>query len=175
MMREQEQRIEIIFPAYSETAVLKAVRASHPYEEIAYDVLTMDNQWQNTGSGMIGFLPQPLSQNDFLAHVKKSLQAEVIRYTATPGKNIEKVAICGGSGSFLLKEAIANGADALVTADFKYHQFFDSEGKILIADIGHFESEQFTIDLLVDKLKDIITTFARRKTEIKKKPITYYT
>jgi len=175
MMREPEQRIEIIFPSYLESAVLKALRATHPYEEIAYDLISMDNQWQNTGSGMIGVLPEPMGEQAFLAHVKNNLKAEVIRYTSTPGKHIQKVAICGGSGSFLLREAITNGADAFVTADFKYHQFFDSEGKILIADIGHFESEQFTIDLLVDNLKDIITTFAVRKTEINTNPITYYT
>lgn len=175
MMREPEDRIEIIFPSHLEARLLSALRASHPYEEIAYDVFPMQNEWQQVGSGMIGEFAQSMTQNEFLAHVKAKMNCEVIRFTPNPSKNIKKVAVCGGSGSFLLREAIGNGADAFVTADFKYHQFFDGEGKILIADIGHFESEQFTIDLLIDKLKDIITTFAVRKTEINTNPITYYT
>jgi putative NIF3 family GTP cyclohydrolase 1 type 2 len=134
----------------------------------------MDNYWQQIGSGMIGNLEKPMTQNEFLAHVKKQLNAPVIRYTATEGKTISKVAICGGSGSFLLKEAMNSGADALVTGDFKYHQFFDGEGKILIADVGHFETEQFTIDLIIDKLNGIFPTFAVRKTETNTNPITYY-
>jgi putative NIF3 family GTP cyclohydrolase 1 type 2 len=134
----------------------------------------MANAWQQVGSGMIGELAVPLGQDEFLGLVKTMLKAQVIRFTPIPGKQVSKVAICGGSGSFLLKDAISAGADAFVTADFKYHQFFDGEGRILIADIGHFESEQFTIDLLVDRLKGIILTFAVLKTEIVTNPINYY-
>ncbi|HTF06443.1 MAG TPA: Nif3-like dinuclear metal center hexameric protein [Bacteroidia bacterium] len=174
LMREPEERIEIIFPAHIEADILAALRASHPYEEIAYDIFPLTNDWQQVGSGMIGELAVPLDQNEFLGLVKTTMNTPVIRYTPVPGKKIVKVAVCGGSGSFLLAEAMRKGADAFVTADFKYHQFFDGEGKILVADIGHFESEQFTIDLLVDQLKGIITTFAVRKTEINTNPITYY-
>jgi dinuclear metal center YbgI/SA1388 family protein len=173
-MQEPEERIEIIYPAFIESKLLLALRAVHPYEEIAYDLFPMDNSWQQIGSGMIGNLEKPMNQNEFLAHVKKQLNAQVIRYTPISGKTISKVAICGGSGSFLLKEAMNSGADAFVTGDFKYHQFFDGEGKILIADVGHFETEQFTIDLIIDKLNGIIPTFAVRKTEINTNPITYY-
>jgi dinuclear metal center YbgI/SA1388 family protein len=173
-MQEPEERIEIIYPAFIESKLMLALRASHPYEEIAYDLFPMDNSWQQIGSGMIGNLENPMTQNEFLANVKKQLNAPVIRYTATEGKTISKVAICGGSGSFLLKEAMNSGADALVTGDFKYHQFFDGEGKILIADVGHFETEQFTIDLIIDKLNGIFPTFAVRKTETNTNPITYY-
>lgn len=174
LMREPEERIETIYPVYLEGKLLQALRASHPYEEIAYDLYPMTNQWQQVGSGMIGELGVPIAQDEFLGLVKTMLKAPVIRYTPTPGKQIRKVAVCGGSGSFLLPDAIRSGADAFVTADFKYHQFFDGEGKILIADVGHFESEQFTIDLISDKLKEIITTFAVRKTEITTNPINYH-
>ncbi len=174
LMREPEVRIETIFPSHIEGKILAALRASHPYEEIAYDILPMDNSWQQVGSGMIGEISEPLTPQAFLAMVKTSMNAKVIRYTPIPGKTIKKIAICGGSGSFLLQEAIRQGADAFVSSDFKYHQFFDAEGKIIIADIGHFETEQFTIDLLVDKLNELISTFAVRKTEINTNPITYY-
>ena len=174
MMREPEERIEIIYPVHIEGKLLQALRASHPYEEVAYDLYPMTNEWQQVGSGMIGELAVPLGQNEFLGLVKNMLKAPVIRYTPVAGKQIKRVAICGGSGSFLLGDAIRAGADAFVTADFKYHQFFDAEGKILIADVGHFESEQFTIDLLSDKLKEIILTFAVRKTEIVTNPINYH-
>lgn len=150
------------------------MRASHPYEEVAYDLYPMTNQWQQVGSGMVGELAAPLSQDEFLGLVKTMLKAPVIRYTPTPGKQIKKVAVCGGSGSFLLPDAIRAGADAFITADFKYHQFFDGEGKILITDVGHFETEQFTIDLISDRLREIITTFAVRKTEIVTNPINYH-
>lgn len=173
-MQEPEERIEIIYPSFIEGKLMAALRESHPYEEIAYDLFPMDNSWQQIGSGMIGNLEKPMSQDEFLKHVKQQLNAKVIRYAPVSGKTISKVAICGGSGSFLLKEAMNSGADALVTGDFKYHQFFDGEGKILIADVGHFETEQFTIDLIIDKLNGIIPTFAVRKTETNTNPITYY-
>lgn len=174
LMREPEERIEVIFPMYAEGKVLNALRESHPYEEIAYDLYALTNQWAQVGSGMIGELPVPIAPEEFLGMVKTMLKAPMIRYTPVPGKQIAKVAVCGGSGSFLLGDAIRSGADAFVTADFKYHQFFDGEGKIMITDVGHFESEQFTIELLVDRLKGIITTFAVRKTEINTNPIKYY-
>lgn len=173
-MREPEERIEMIYPSHIEGKLLAALRASHPYEEVAYDLYPMANSWQQVGAGMVGELAVPLSQDEFLGLVKNMLKAPVIRFTPIPGKQVLKVAVCGGSGSFLLKDAISAGADAFVTADFKYHQFFDGEGRILIADIGHFESEQFTIDLLVDRLKGIILTFAVLKTEIVTNPINYY-
>lgn len=175
LMHEPEERLEVIYPLHIEGKLLAALRASHPYEEIAYDLYPLTNPWQQVGSGMIGELAVPLGQNEFLGLIKNMLKAPVIRYTSMPGKQIKKVAVCGGSGSFLLSDAIRSGADAFVTADFKYHQFFDGEGKILIADVGHFETEQFTIDLLADRLKGIITTFAVRKTEINTNPINYFT
>ncbi|GAB4135607.1 MAG: Nif3-like dinuclear metal center hexameric protein [Bacteroidia bacterium] len=172
---EAEYKIEVVFPAFLESKVITEMISAHPYEEVAYDIMVMENAWQQTGSGMIGHLPKIMQPLEFLAYVKKHLNAQVIRYTPVKDKNIEKVAVCGGSGSFLLNDAIRAGADAFITGDFKYHQFFDGEGKILIADVGHFESEQFTVELLFDRLKEKFPTFAVRKTEINTNPITYYT
>lgn len=175
LMREPEERIEMIYPAYLERKILSALRAAHPYEEIAYDLFTLENKWNQIGAGMIGEIEKPLPLLDFLKQVKTAMKADVVRYTPVPGKLISKVAICGGSGSFLLQEAMAAGADILVTGDFKYHQFFDGEGKIVIADIGHFETEQFTVELLYDRLKQNFPTFAVRQTGVHTNPITYLT
>ncbi|HET6991960.1 MAG TPA: Nif3-like dinuclear metal center hexameric protein [Bacteroidia bacterium] len=175
LMREPEERIEIIYTVNQEADILAALRSSHPYEEIAYELIPIENAFQNVGSGMIGELEKPVAIMDFLRSIKTSMNTAIIRYTPVEGKMVSKVAVCGGSGSFLLKDAISAGADVFVSADFKYHQFFDGEGKIVIADIGHFESEQFTIDLLNDNLKQKFPTFAIRKTGINTNPITYFT
>lgn len=175
MMREPEEKIEMIYPAYLEGKILAALHASHPYEEVAYDLFPMENAWKLVGSGMIGELEKPVPVMDFLRSVKAAMKAEVIRYTPVDGKIASKVAVCGGSGSFLLREAMAAGADVFVTADFKYHQFFDGEGKIVIVDLGHFETEQFTIELLTDGLKQKFPTFAVRQTGVYTNPITYLT
>lgn len=175
LMREPEERIEIIYSVHLESEILKALRASHPYEEIAYELIPIENAWQNVGAGMIGELENPIPILEFLIQLKISMNTAVIRYTPVEGKMVSKVAVCGGSGSFLLNDAISARADIFITGDFKYHQFFDGEGKIVIADIGHFESEQFTIDLLYDNLKQIFPTFAIRKTGINTNPITYLT
>ena len=173
--RENEERVEMIYASHLEGKILAALRASHPYEEIAYDLIVLENNWQHVGSGMTGELEKAMPLADFLKHLKAVMKADVIRFTQIEGKTVKKVAICGGSGSFLLQNAISAGADVFVSADFKYHQFFDSDGKIVIADIGHFESEQFTIDLLYDNLKQKFPTFAIRKTGINTNPITYLT
>lgn len=174
-MSEPEDRIEVIYPVHLEKAVVSALLSVHPYEEVAYDLYSIENQWKTVGSGMIGELERPVPVMEFLGKVKTVMRADVVRYTAMEGKMVSKVAVCGGSGSFLLPEAMGAGADVFVTADFKYHQFFDGEGRIVIADIGHFESEQFTIELLADKLKQKFTTFAIRQTGVHTNPITYLT
>lgn len=175
LMREPEERIEMIYPAYLEGKLLAALRASHPYEEIAYDLFSLENKWQSVGSGMVGELEKPVPVLDFLTDLKKAMKADVVRYTPVPGTVVSKVAVCGGSGSFLLSDAMAAGAQVFVTGDFKYHQFFDGEGKIVIADIGHFETEQFTVELLYDRLKQKFPTFAVRQTGVHTNPITYLT
>jgi dinuclear metal center YbgI/SA1388 family protein len=172
--QEQEMRIEMVFKAQDERKILLALFESHPYEEVAYDLYALDNKLGNVGSGMIGWLEQELEGEEFLAVVKNNMQAKVIRHTALLPKKIKKVAVCGGSGSFLLKNAIAAGADAFVTADFKYHEFFDAEQKLMITDIGHFETEQFTSKLLLDIIQEKFPNFAIRLTEHNTNPINYY-
>ncbi len=151
---EREIRIETIFKTQDERKVLLALLANHPYEEVAYDIYPLANKLDSVGAGMVGWLPQEMSGLEFLEHVKNKMNAEVIRHTAILNKKIKKVAVCGGSGSFLLKDALAAGADAFVTADFKYHEFFDAEEKLIICDIGHYESEQFTSNLLIDNIQE---------------------
>lgn len=171
---ETEDRIEVIFKAPDQRKVLEALKTSHPYEEIAFDIYTLDNQFDNVGSGMIGQLETPLTIQQFLELLRDRMKAKGIRYTTTNQTHIHKIAVCGGSGSFLLKDAIQSGADAFVTADFKYHQFFEGEGKILIADIGHFESEQFTKDLIYKILNQKFPTFALRLSEVNTNPVNYF-
>ncbi|MBI3511503.1 MAG: Nif3-like dinuclear metal center hexameric protein [Bacteroidetes bacterium] len=173
--REPEERIEMIFPSHLEKKILAALRLSHPYEEIAFDLVPLANRWNLVGSGMIGELKNEIALEKFLSEMKIKLKADVIRYTKIENKKVKKIAVCGGSGSFLIASAIAAGADVFVTADLKYHQFFDGEGKIVLADPGHFETEQYTIDHLTDFLKQKFPTFAVRQTGINTNPITYLT
>lgn len=171
--QEAEIRIETIYPIYLENILLQALRKAHPYEEIAYDLLALDNELTQVGAGMIGTLAQPMSEKAFLQQVKKQLNTQVIRHTAFRNKEIQKVAVCGGSGSFLLPQAIRAGADIFITADYKYHDFFDAEGRIVIADVGHFESEQFTQELLQEIITKKFPKFVTRLTSKNTNPINY--
>ena len=171
---EDEFRIETIYPAVLESKILMALILAHPYEEVAYDLYTLTNQHQQVGSGMIGELEMPVEEEAFLYRIKEKMHTAVIRHTALTGRPVRKVAVCGGAGSFLLKQAIAASADIFVTADYKYHEFFDAEGKIVIADIGHFESEQFTQQLLYDTIQKKFATFAVRLTGINTNPVKYF-
>lgn len=170
---ENELRLEVIYEKWKEGHILDALKKAHPYEEVAYDLYTLENSYQETGSGMIGTLPAPLSGMKFLEMLKKSMKTQVVRYTTLINSDIETVAVCGGSGSFLLPEAIRSGAQAFITGDFKYHQFFDAENRIVIADIGHFESEQFTIELFRELILKKFPTFAVRLTEVNTNPVHY--
>jgi dinuclear metal center YbgI/SA1388 family protein len=171
---ENEVRIETVYPANLESKLLMALFLAHPYEEVAYDLYNLTNQHQQVGSGMIGELDEAMDEGEFLFEIKEKMQAQVIRHTAFTGKSVKRVAVCGGAGGFLLKHAIAAGADVFVTADYKYHEFFDAEGKIVIADIGHFESEQFTQQLLYEIIRKKFTNFAVRLTEINTNPVKYF-
>lgn len=172
--REMETKIEVLYPKHLRRSVLLGLFESHPYEFPAYDLIALENSDYDAGSGLVGELPDEMSQEEFLAHVKNSMDVSVIRFTPLTHKSIKRVALCGGSGSFLLKDAIQSGADAYISADFKYHEFFDAENKLLIADIGHFESEQFTQQLLLEVIQKKFTTFAIRLTGIVTNPINYY-
>lgn len=171
---ENEVRIETIYPALMESKILMALVLAHPYEEVAYDLYALTNPNQELGSGMVGELDTPMDETVFMAMVKEKMNAQVIRHTAFTGRGVKKVAVCGGAGGFLLKQAIAAGADVFITADYKYHEFFDAEGKIVIADVGHFESEQFTQQLLLEIIQKKFTTFALRLTEVNTNPVKYF-
>ncbi len=168
-----EVRVEVIFPEERTDRILQALRDNHPYEEAAYYLTRLENENQEVGAGLIGDLPAEEEPMSFLLRLKESMQVSVIRHTQPTKKQIKKVAVCGGAGSFLLGEAIRKGADAFVSSDFKYHEFFDAEGKILIADIGHYESEQFTKDLLLEVLTKNFTTFACHFSNTVSNPISY--
>lgn len=171
---EKEVKLEVIFPAWLQTALVKALIAVHPYEEVAYDVVELANTHPGMGSGLLGELPDLLEGKDLLALVKKEFGLTVIRHTPLLDKPVRKVALCGGAGSFLVSRALAAGADFFITADMKYHEFFDANDRMVIADIGHFESEQFTTDLLITVLQEKFTTFAVLKSEVKTNPVRYF-
>ncbi|PKA82267.1 dinuclear metal center YbgI/SA1388 family protein [Ulvibacter sp. MAR_2010_11] len=178
---EEEIQIGVTFQKHLEKAVLKALSQSHPYEEVAYEITTLENTNQHIGMGMVGELQTPLSEKAFLQHLKKTMNTQSIRHSAFLNKNIKKVAVLGGSGSFAIEAAKQAGADVFVSADFKYHDFFKAEKSILLADIGHYESEQYTKDLLVAVLNKKITNFAPAlsaarvvKSEINTNPISYF-
>lgn len=173
LQTEKEEKIEVLFPAYLERNILKALFTAHPYEEVAYEVISLDNVHQNIGSGLIGTLKESMPVGEFLQFVKQKMQASMIRYTEPHIEKIQKVAVCGGAGSFLLSDAIAQNADIFITADYKYHQFFDADNKIIIADIGHFESEQFTIELFYEILIKKFPNFALYLTTVPTNPIKY--
>ncbi len=170
----QEQKIEIIFPIWLKNKVLAALRLHHPYEEIAYEVMIMENEYQEAGSGMMGELPDPMDENDFLIFLKSALGLSVIRHSPFTGRKIKTVAICGGAGSFLLKKAIGLQADAFLTGDIKYHDFFDAEEKLLLLDIGHYESEIAAVTQLTNYLQEKFPTFAVLQTKVVTNPVHYF-
>lgn len=170
---EKETKIEIVYPFYLEDQVVKALIDNHPYEEVAYDIFTMDNVHFGIGAGIIGQLEEPSDEKDFLKFISENFKAEGIRHTELRGKPVKNVAVCGGAGSFLIRTAAQKGADIYITADVKYHEFFDAEGKLVIVDIGHYESEQFTIDLMHDLLAEKFPTFAVLKTSVNTNPVRY--
>lgn len=172
---EREIKVETIFPAYLQKSIVLALLKAHPYEEVAYDIMPLANQHLQVGSGLVGHLPAPVAEEQFLQQLKLAFGLSVIRHTPLLGKPAGKIALCGGAGSFLTKTAIASGADIYITADIKYHEFFDAENRLVLADIGHWESEQFTIDLLFSILQSKFPTFAVLKSEVKTNPVQYFT
>lgn len=169
----EELKIEVLFPSWLEGRIIASLQSSHPYEEVAYEVISIDNRHQHIGAGIIGELPETLSEINFLQKLKETFGLKMLKHTAFTGKPVKKVAVCGGAGSFLLKQAINSGSDIYVTSDIKYHEFFDANGRILLADIGHFESEQFTIDLLTTLLEQKFPNFAVLKTGVHTNPVHY--
>ena len=170
---EEETKISVVFESKNEAAILKALQNNHPYEEIAYEIVTTENIHQNIGMGMIGEFPEEMNEKDFLLYLKDTMKTNCVRHSALINKKIKKVAVLGGSGSFAISNAKKAGADAYVSSDFKYHEFFKAENSILLADIGHYESEQFTKNLLVDYLTKKISNFAVILSEKSTNPIYY--
>ena len=171
---EKEVQIGITYQKHVQSSVLKALFNSHPYEEVAYEIITLENNNQQIGMGMIGELETPLNENDFLKFLKESMKTNCVRHSKLNQNTISKIAVLGGSGSFAINAAKQAGSDVFVTADLKYHDFFNAENSILLADIGHYESEQFTKELLVSFLNKKISTFAVVLSQINTNPITYY-
>jgi dinuclear metal center YbgI/SA1388 family protein len=171
---EKEQKLEVIFEAWKEKAVLNALIKSHPYEEVAYEVIELQNKNQYVGSGIIGELENEITEDDFMQMLKQQFGLKMIKHTPFLGKKVKKVAICGGSGSFLTKAAIAANAQFYITADVKYHEFFDAENRLVLVDVGHWESEQYTMDLLAKVLQQKFLTFAVLKTGVKTNPVQYW-
>ena len=172
--QESEMKIEMIFPAWLQSAICSAMIAAHPYEEVAYDIISLENKAGDTGSGLLGELPEPIPEQAFLELLKNRFGLSVVRHTPLLGEPVKKLAICGGAGSFLIGAASASGADFFVSADLKYHEFFDADGRLVIADIGHYESEQYSTDLLFDILRKKFPTFAVLKTGVKTNPVHYF-
>ena len=169
---QKEIKFEVVLPSFLRNKVINAMIKSHPYEEVAYDLISLENS-SNFGSGVVGELEKPINAEEFLKQIKKIFKVKSLRHTRLLNKPISRVAVCGGSGSFLLENAIKSSADIFITSDFKYHQFFDADDKIIVADIGHYESEQFTIDLIADLLMKNFTNFAIRLTSVNTNPINY--
>ena len=172
--REPETRLETLVPSHLVSKVVQSMISAHPYEEVAYDIYPLENSHPGVGMGMVGDLEDGMDEAVFLNFVKDRFGLSLIRHSELLGKTVKKVALCGGAGSFLIKKAIASGADVFVTGDLKYHQFFDAEGKIVLMDIGHFESEQFTRELFYDLLMKKFPKFAIRLSETDTNPIKYY-
>jgi dinuclear metal center YbgI/SA1388 family protein len=171
---ENETRIEVIFPSYLQKEIVQSLKKSHPYEEVAFDIYSLNNNRNDIGSGLVGNFKEPVSEEDLLSQLKIEFGLSIIRHTALLHKKITKVAVCGGAGSFLIPAAKAVGASVYITSDIKYHEFFDADNTLLLTDIGHYESEQFTIELLADIIQQKFPNFAVLKTETKTNPVHYF-
>jgi dinuclear metal center YbgI/SA1388 family protein len=170
---EKEIRVETIYPLHKEPDIIKALLDAHPYEEVAYDIYPLSNAYHKAGTGMVGELPEPVSETSFLQELKRIFRAVVIKHSDLLNNQVKKVAVCGGSGSQYIDQAIRNRVDVYITADVRYHQFFDAGKKIIIADIGHYESEQFTTELFHELILKNFPKFAVHFSGINTNPVNY--
>ncbi len=170
---EDETQVNVVFSSESKAKVLQALVKNHPYEEVAYEVYALENTHQYLGMGMLGSLGESIAEEEFIQLVKSKMQVPVVRHSAILNKPVKNIAVLGGSGAFAIEAAKKAGADVFITSDLKYHQFYSAENKILLLDIGHYESEQFTKNLLVDYLKKKIPNFAIALSESVTNPINY--
>ena len=170
---EPEVRIETILPAFRKERVVKALVAAHPYEEPAYDLYPLRNSWNQVGSGVVGELPEPEDERNFLLRVKELFNVGCVKHSRFGGRKIRKVALCGGAGAFLLPRALAGGADEFITGEVKYHDYFFYEDRILVAEIGHYESEQYTQEIFYSIIKDLFPVLKVGMTSVNTNPINY--
>lgn len=173
MHTEKEVRIETILPSYRKAAVLRALLSVHPYEEPAYDFYPLDNVWGQAGSGVVGELPEEEDELSFLQRIKELFHVKCIKHSAFTGNPIREVALCGGSGAFLLKDAISYGADIFITGEAKYNDFYDVEDRILLAVIGHYESEVCTKEIFYNIISKKFPTFAVHFSNVNSNPVKY--
>ncbi|PNW29336.1 Nif3-like dinuclear metal center hexameric protein [Formosa algae] len=171
---EDETQISVTFVKHLESKILKALFNTHSYEEVAYEIITLENKNQHIGIGMVGEFESEMSETEFLSFLKTKMNTACIRHSALLGKPIKKIAVLGGSGSFAISQAKRAGVDAFITADLKYHDFFSAENELILADIGHFESEQFTKNGLVAHLTKKITNFAIVLSKTDTNPVKYF-
>jgi dinuclear metal center YbgI/SA1388 family protein len=173
MHTENEISISVTFEKHIEQNVINTMLKNHPYEEVAYEIVSLENTYQKLGLGMVGELENEMDEASFFKFLKKAMNVTIIRHSKLIGKPIKKVAVLGGSGSFAIKNAIQSNADIYITSDIKYHEFYKAEDKLIIADIGHYESEQFTKNLLVEFLTKKIPNFAIVLSKKNTNPIYY--
>ncbi|MCL6102653.1 MAG: Nif3-like dinuclear metal center hexameric protein, partial [Bacteroidetes bacterium] len=171
---EKEFRLETVVPRHLTAKVIEALTNSHPYEEVAYDLVPIENELPTVGSGMIGELANPVDEVELLTRLKQLFDCKIIKHTSLLNRKFRKIAVCGGSGSFLVPKAIAEGAGLFISADFKYHDFFEADKRIVLADIGHYESEQFTKEVLREIVLKKFPTFALRLSDVKTNPVSYF-
>ena len=170
---EEEVQINLIYPKKNRPQILHSLFTNHPYEEVAYELVALQNTDQTIGMGMVGILENEMDEEVFLHQVKQKMNVSLIRHSQLLNRKVNKVAVLGGSGAFAIEAAKASGAQIFITADIKYHEFFKGDGRMVIADIGHYETEQFTKNLIVDYLTKKIPNFAIRLAESKTNPIQY--
>ena len=173
MHREPEIRMEVILPVYAQGAVLNALKRVHPYEEPAFDCIPLSNRWEQVGAGVIGMLPEPADERLVLEKLKTTFNVGCVKHSPLHGRKISRVALCGGAGASLMSKAVAAGADMFVTGEIRYHDYFDFESRILLAEIGHYESEQYTKEIFCEIIQKKFPTFAIRSTQVDTNPIKY--
>lgn len=171
--QEEEIRIEVILPHYRKAAVAHALLMTHPYEEPVFDFYTLNNEWNQVGSGVVGELPSEESEESFLQKIKFAFQTQCLKHSPYTGRPIREVAICGGSGAFLIKDAIAYGADIFITGEAKYNDYYEVEDKILLAVLGHYETEVYTKELFFDIISKKIPNFVVHFSNINTNPVNY--
>lgn len=171
--REEEVRIETILPAHLKGKAVRALLEAHPYEEPAYDLYPLENQWMQAGSGLVGELPEEMPAADFLRLVKDTFRAGCVKFNNFTGMTVRTVALCGGGGAFLLPKAIGLGADAFLTGEIKYHDYFGHDDELLMVEIGHYESEQYTMEIFYSIIKEACPTLSVKQTTVCTNPINY--